>query len=78
MLMPPAQSRKDHGSEPAQRVKIAIGVVTFVLGLLTVVAPLIIIPACQHQPPPDKPVKLMEPLVRASRCLSCIVVVARV
>lgn len=77
-MLPTAQSRKQHGSEPALRVKIAIGVVTFILGLMTVVAPLVIIPACQHQPPPDKPFKLMEPLVRASRCPNCTVVMARV
>ena len=77
-MLSTTQSRKLHGSEPSQKVKIAIGVVTFILGLMTVVAPLAIIPACKHQPPPDKPFVLMQPVVRAPKPHDCAVVMARV
>jgi hypothetical protein len=57
------QDDEHPGTEPALRIKAAFAAGTFVLGLLTVAAPVAIIPTCQHQTTPD--FALFRPMVRA-------------
>lgn len=42
-----------HGTELPLRVKVTIGVITILLGLLTVVVPVLVIPGCNATPPPN-------------------------
>ncbi len=57
------QDDEHPGTEPALKIKAAFAAGTFVLGLLTVAAPVAIIPTCQHQSTPD--FALFRPVVRA-------------
>ncbi|KAK9822187.1 hypothetical protein WJX81_008406 [Elliptochloris bilobata] len=51
------------GTELPRRIKVAIGVGTFILGLMTVVAPVLIIPGCKSTPVPPNFVPF-QPLIK--------------
>ena len=48
-----AQGKGQHGTELPLKVKVAIGVITLLLGLMTVVVPVLVIPGCNATPPPN-------------------------